>query len=100
MYNDSIETLLLRHYGNVAPVPGALEQQLIASVQHEAASMQRQERIATRMRTQRVSRRRAVRLVAISSAGIGLLSAGMESLQMLEDALAGQDPAQLQSAFP
>jgi hypothetical protein len=76
MYNDSIETLLLRHYGSAAPAPSTLEHQLIASVRQEAASLQQQERVATRIRTQRVSRRRAVRLVAIGSAGISLLSAG------------------------
>ncbi len=101
MHNDSIETLLLRHYGNTAPTPLGLEQQLIASVRREVASVQQQERVATRMRTQPISRRRAVRLVAIGSAGIGLLSAGLEGLRLLETALVGQDTTQqVQSVFP
>lgn len=99
MYNDSIETLLLRHYGSTAPTPPMLEQQLAASVRQESAAMQRQERLAMRMRTQRVSRRKVVRWVAIGSAGVGLLSAGLESLHMLEASFAGEDTPQVQSAF-
>jgi hypothetical protein len=102
MHNDSIETLLLRHYGSTAPTPAGLAQQLSASVRSEAATIQRQERVAARIRTQPISRRRAMRLVAIGSAGIGLLSAGLESLQELEMALVGsQDTTQqVQSVFP
>ncbi len=99
MYNDSIETLLLRHYGSTAPTPPTLEQQLVASVRSEATAMQRQERIATRMRTQRVSRRKVVRWVAIGSAGVGLLSAGLESLHMLEVSFTGEDTPQVRPAF-
>ena len=99
MYNDSIETLLLRHYGSTAPTPPALEQKLVASVRQEAAALQRQERIATNMRTQRVSRRQVVRWVAIGSAGVGLLSAGLESLHMLEASFVGEDTPQVRSAF-
>lgn len=83
MYNDSIETLLLRHYGTAAPLPSGLEQQIVASVRHEAAQLRAQERIATRIRERRISRRRVIRLVAIGSAGLGLLSVGVESLQTL-----------------
>ncbi len=100
MYNDSIETLVLRHYGSAAPTPPVLEQRLAASVRQEAATIQRQERAVTRLRTRHISRRRAVHLVAIGSAGIGLLSAGLESLQMIEAALIGEDMTQqVQSAF-
>jgi hypothetical protein len=100
MHNDSIETLLLRHYGSTASTPLDLEQHLAASVRREAATVQRQERIATRIRTQHISRRRAMRLVAIGSAGIGLLSASLESLHVLETALVGQDTTtQRQPAF-
>lgn len=99
MYNDSIETLLLRHYGSTAPTPPDLEQQLVATVHREAASLQRQERIAARMRTQPVSRRSVVRWVAISSAGLGLLSAGLESLHMLEASFTGEDIPGRQAAF-
>ena len=98
MYNDSIETLLLRHYGSIAPAPQALEQHLVRSIQQEAAELQRQQGIARRIRAHRMSRRRAVRLVAIGSAGLGLLSVGMEGLQALEAALLGQDITQ--SALP
>ncbi len=101
MHNDSIETLLLRHYGSAAPTPPVLQQQLVASMREEAATIRRQERIAARLRTRPISRRRAVRLVAIGSAGIGLLSAGLESLHMIEAAFIGEDTTQqVQSAFP
>lgn len=99
MYNDSIETLLLRHYGSTAPTPPALEQKLAASIHSEAVAMQRQEHIAMRMRTQRVSRRKVVRWVAIGSAGVGLLSAGLESLHMLEASFTGEDTPQVRPAF-
>ncbi len=99
MYNDSIETLLLRHYGSTAPAPPTLEQHLIASVHAEAATQQRQQRISTHMRTQRVSRRRVVRWMAIGSAGVGLLGAGLESLHMLEASFTGEDAPQMRSAF-
>lgn len=94
MYNDSIETLVLRHYGGAAVTPPALEQQLAASLSQEAAILHQQERVTSRLRTQHISRRRAVRLVAIGSASIGLLSAGLEGLHMLESALVGQDTTQ------
>lgn len=94
MYNDSIETLLLRHYGNTAPAPQTLEQQLMCSLQHEMREQRWQQRLARRFRVQRINRRKAVRLVAIGSAGLGLLSIGMESLHALEEALRGQDNTQ------
>lgn len=99
MHNDAIETLLLRHYGSTAPTPPALEQQLVASVHREATALQRQERIAARIRTQRMSRRAVVRWVAIGSAGVGLLSAGLESLHMLEASFTGEDTPQARPAF-
>jgi hypothetical protein len=55
--------------------------------------------MATQMRTQRVSRRKVVRWVAIGSAGVGLLSAGLESLHMLEASFTGEDTPQVRSAF-
>jgi hypothetical protein len=88
MYNDSIETLLLRHYGHTALAPPLLEQQLVSSVRHEAAVRHQQERIAANIRAYRMNRRRAVKLVAIGSAGLGILGA---SLEMLETVLL-QDP--------
>lgn len=91
MYNDSIETLLLRHYGNTAPTPAGLEQQIVASVRHEAAELRAQEDIATRLRERRISRRRVIGLVALGSAGFGVLSIGVESLQKIEASLLGQE---------
>lgn len=95
MHNDSIETLLLRHFGHTAPTPTQLEQRLVSSVRHEAVVRQQQERIAANIRTYRMNRRRAVKLVAISSAGLGILGAGLD---ILETALSSTD--NIQSAFP
>jgi len=95
MYNDSMETLLLRHYGHTAPTPALLEQRLVSSIGHEMAVRQQQERIAANIRTYRMNRRRAVKLVAISSAGLGILGTGLD---ILETALSGTD--NIQSAFP
>ncbi len=98
MRNDSIETLLLRHYGHAAPVPVGLEERLCASVRREAEELHQQKQVATHLRHQRVSRRRAMALVAMSTAGLGVLSVGLEGLQMLEAALMGQDVTQV--AYP
>jgi|SRR5437016_4377534 hypothetical protein len=100
MHNDSLETLLLRHYGNTAPTPPALESRLVASVRQEAELQSQGHNIAQRLRTYRINRRRAVQLVAIASSGLGLLSLGMESLQGLEVAMLGQDIARQQQALP
>ena len=93
MENDSIETLLLRHYGDLAPAPAALEQHLLASVRAETAKRHEQQQAITRLQAKRVSRRRAVGLVAQGTAelGLGLLSVGLEGLQSLETALVGQE---------
>jgi len=80
MYNDSIETLLLRHYGQNGPIPDALEQRLINSVQDDARTQCQEERIATQVLKHPVSRRYAVKIVAIGSAGLGLLGASLEVL--------------------
>ena len=98
MHNDSIETLLLRHYGSTAPTPPGLEQHLCASMHGEIAQQRQRQRVATRLRKRHVSRRQAVQLVAIGSASIGMLSMGLEALQMLETSLLGQEATQ--SAFP
>jgi hypothetical protein len=65
----------------------------------QAAELRQQQRIATRIRHNRISRRRLIGLVALSSAGLGLLSAGLESLQTLESNLLGRDVSKTQSAF-
>ena len=98
MRNDSIESLLLRHYGDDTPVPAGLETRLVASVRREAEEMRSQENMATRLGQQRISRRAAVRLVAFGAAGLSVVSIGLESLQSLEAALAGQDITQ--AAYP
>ena len=98
MHNDSIESLLLRHYGDDAPAPAGLETRLIASVRREAAELHEQERRASRLGEQRISRRAAVRLVAIGTAGLSVVSMGLESLQSLEAGLMGQDITQ--PAYP
>ncbi|HTI13138.1 MAG TPA: hypothetical protein VL461_01015 [Dictyobacter sp.] len=85
MHNDTLETLLSRHYDDQAPVPEALEQQLTASVQRKAKELQQQQLFATHIREQRVSRRRVIQLVALSSAGLGLLSAGVSAAHSLMD---------------
>jgi hypothetical protein len=83
MYNDSIETLLLRHYGDTAPTPTALEQRITVSVHQLADERRQQERLTRNLRENRISRRRAIQLVAISSAGLSLLSTGLASAQVL-----------------
>jgi len=71
MHNDSLETLLLRHYGNTAPTPPALESRLVASVREEATRRSQGQDIARHVSTYRINRRRAVQLVAIASTGLG-----------------------------
>lgn len=96
--HDSIETLLSRHYGNTAPVPAELEQRLHSSLRQQSLEMQRQQRTLAHLQANRFGRRRAVRLVALGSAGLGILSIGLEGLQLLESALANEDV--VQPAFP
>jgi hypothetical protein len=91
MLNDSIETLLLRHYGNAAQVPIDLEEQLRASIRLEAEELDKEQQVITHLRERRVSRRHAVRLVAIGAAGLGGLSMAIEGVRMLEAAMIGQD---------
>ena len=98
MHNDSIETLLLRHYGSTAQVPADLEGRLCTSVRVEAEELRKQEKSIAYWQQGRVSRRKAVKLVAMGAAGLSALSIGMESLQELGAALAGQDVTQ--PAYP
>jgi hypothetical protein len=91
MRNDSIETILLRHYGSAAPVPVGLEARLLASVQQDAAEMDAREQMASAWRERRLSRRRVLRLVAFSSASLGVLSIGLEGLRHVEASLIGHD---------
>ena len=91
MRNDSIETLLLRHYGSAAPVPVELEDTLRASLRLKVAELEKEQQLITRLRERRVSRRHAVRLVAIGAAGLGGLSIALEGVRMIEAALIGED---------
>jgi len=91
MRNDSIETLLLRHYGSAAPAPVDLEARVLASVQQQAADIDAQERTVKAWRERPVSRRRVLRLVAFSSAGLSVLSIGLEGLRQVEASLVGSD---------
>lgn len=90
MQNDSIETLLLRHYGSMAQAPVQLEEHLRISVRSKAAEMRKRERNAAYLTQRRFSRRQVIRLVV----GLGTLSVGVESLRMLESALPVQKAAQ------
>lgn len=89
MYNDSVETLLLRHYGPDGPTPVALEQRLINSVRQDAMSQQEQATIGVLKHS--MNRRRAMKLVAVGSGGLGLIAA---SLEVLDATLFGQDTVQ------
>jgi hypothetical protein len=91
MRNDSIETLLLRHYGSTAQAPIDLKETLCTSIRLEAVELEKEQQLITRLREQRVSRRHAVRLVAIGAAGLGGLSIALEGVRMIEAALVGQD---------
>jgi hypothetical protein len=91
MYNDSVETLLLRHYGHDGPTPAALEQRLINSVRQAAMTQQQDEWTAIRVLKHRMSRRRAMMLVAVGSGGLGLVAA---SLEALNTTIFGQDTTQ------
>ena len=96
MQNDSIETLLLRHYGSAAPAPAHLEDMLLASVRQEAATVRVQKQIATTLRERPMSRRRVVKMVAIGTAGLGALSV---SLGAFGTALTGQETGSSQPAY-
>ncbi len=93
MQNDSLETLLLRHYGSTAPAPTDLEQRLSAQVLRECrgdlASSIGQVVAQTRSTAQadsvlnrrRVSRRRMLQLVTFTSASAGAVAMGLNALQ-------------------
>jgi hypothetical protein len=68
-----------------------LEEKLCASVRQEVAQIHEQERVTAYLRERRLSRRKAVRLVAMGTAGLSVLSFGMASLRTVEAGLLGQD---------
>ncbi len=81
MQNDSIDTLLLRHYGSAAPAPVDLEEQLCAMVRRESAAMQAREQSLSVWNQRRVSRRRVLQLVTFSGVGVSVLALGVNSLR-------------------
>ena len=91
MHNDTIETLLLRHYGNNAQAPMDLEETLCASIRLKEVELEKEQQLITRLRERRINRRHAVRIVAIGAAGLGGLSIALEGVRMIEAALIGQD---------
>jgi len=91
MRNDTIETLLLRHYGSTAQAPIDLENTLRASIRLEEVELGKEQQFITRLKVRRISRRHAVRIVAIGAAGLGGLSIALEGVRMIEAALIGQD---------
>ena len=90
MRNDTIETLLLRHYGSTAPTPVDLQDSLSASIQLEAAELEKEQRLMVHLRERRVSRRHAVRIVTID-AGLEGLSLALEGVRAIEAAFQGKD---------
>ncbi len=81
MRNDSIETLLLRHYGSSAPAPVHLEQKLSQTVRQEAAAAQARQQTINIWQQRRVSRRRVLQLVTFSGTGLTVLTTGLNTLQ-------------------
>ncbi len=94
MHNDSIETLLARHYGSTAVAPTGLEEHLNGSVRQHALEMQQEQRVIAQWRTNVMSRRRAVQLVALGSVGLSIVNLGLEGLQTLEASMMGQETTQ------
>ena len=90
MRNDSIETLLLRHYGSTAQAPVELESTLRASIRLEEVELQKEKQLITRLSERRISRRHAVRLVTIE-AGLSGLNIALEGVKAIESALIRQD---------
>ncbi|HEY1353397.1 MAG TPA: hypothetical protein VGF67_27625 [Ktedonobacteraceae bacterium] len=80
MQNDSIETLLLRHYGSAAPAPVGLEEQLCELVRRESAALQTSGQRVSAWNQRRVSRRRVLQLVTFSGAGLSVLALGVQTL--------------------
>jgi hypothetical protein len=89
MQRDSLESLLLRHYGDTAQVPTGLEERLHAFVGQEVEELGKKQRVTARFQQKCVSRRQAFKLFARGTARVGFdaLNAGIDSLQLLESAL-------------
>src|SRR2546421_11986804 len=78
MESNSIETLLLRHYGNAASVPAGLEEKLRASVHYKDEESRKAQLAAARLQHKRVNRRPDIILVArgVSKKGAGSFNTG------------------------
>ncbi|GHO43427.1 hypothetical protein [Ktedonospora formicarum] len=90
MHNDSIETLLSRHYGPTAPTPPDLEQRLLAALSQEQARQTRrlaQERHSERLMT----RRQVLRVVTLGSAGLGMVGLALDGVQQFDRRFFGRD---------
>lgn len=81
MRNDSIETLLLRHCGSVAPTPAGLEPRLSAMVRQEVAAAKTRQQAIDTWNQRRVSRRRLLQLATLSGAGLSALAVGLNTFQ-------------------
>ena len=90
MRNDTIETLLLRHYGSTAQAPNDLEETLCSSIRLEEAELEKEQQLITRLRERRISRRHAVRIITIE-AGLEGLSLALEGVRVIESALTKTD---------
>jgi hypothetical protein len=91
MHSDTIETLLLRHFGSNAQAHMDLEDTLCTSIRLKEVELEKEQQLISRLRERRISRRHAVRVVAIGAAGLGGLSLVLEGVRMIEAALIGQD---------
>src|SRR5205807_8731317 len=90
MRNDTIETLLLRHYGSTAQAPIDLENTLRASIRSEEVELGEEQQFITRLKVRRISRRHAVRIVAIGAVGLGGWGVAVEGVRRIESGLIGQ----------
>ena len=90
MRNDTIDTLLLRHYGSTAQAPVDLEETVCASILTAEAELKKEQQLITDLRERRISRRHAVRMVTIE-AGLESLSLALESVRAIEAALIRQE---------
>ena len=91
MHSDTIETLLLRHFGSNAQAHMDLEDTLCTSIRLKEVELEKEQQLITHLRERHVSRRHVVRLVAIGATGLGGLSIALEGVKMLEAAFTGQD---------
>ncbi|GCE47245.1 hypothetical protein EI42_00772 [Thermosporothrix hazakensis] len=91
MRNDSLETLLLRHYGHAASTPDGLEQRLIASVRQEGAQLRQRQQMEAHLRKRRYSRRQMLRFVTLGTAGVGVVGVALDGISEVSASLLGRD---------